>query len=115
MSEEGIRTAREFSEAKVGGAPSISTAKRQLIETNSRYIKCYERTVSNHLDEFRSLPHGSYRGAQPYFDVKAIELASGQRKYKWWRGESDASVHTLTSGDWEDQNIFLVTVKLWQD
>jgi glycosyltransferase involved in cell wall biosynthesis len=51
---------------------------------------------------------------KPYFDVKAIELASGQRKYKWWRGESDASVHTLTSGDWEDQNIFLVTVKLWQ-
>jgi glycosyltransferase involved in cell wall biosynthesis len=51
---------------------------------------------------------------KPYFEVQAIELASGQRKYQWWRGESDASVYTLTSGDAEDQNQFLVAFKLWR-
>lgn len=51
---------------------------------------------------------------KPFFDVRAIELASDQRLYRWWRGEPDASVYTLTSGDWEDQNRLLVALKLWR-
>jgi glycosyltransferase involved in cell wall biosynthesis len=51
---------------------------------------------------------------KPFFDVKAIELASDQRLYRWWRGEPDDVVHTLTSGDWEDQNRLLVALKLWR-
>jgi glycosyltransferase involved in cell wall biosynthesis len=50
-----------------------------------------------------------------YFDVRAIELASDQRLYRWSSEETDTSVHTLTSGDWEDQNKVLVTVKVWRE
>ena len=54
------------------------------------------------------------RALHPHFEVSSIELASDQRLYRWWRGELDSSSHTLTSGDWEDQNKLLVAIKLWR-
>jgi glycosyltransferase involved in cell wall biosynthesis len=53
------------------------------------------------------------RALKPFFDVTAIELASNQRLYQWWRGDTEPTVTTLTSGDWEDQNTLLVAFKLW--
>ncbi len=48
------------------------------------------------------------------FDVRAIELASDERLYRWWRGAPDASSYTLTQGAWEDQGKIVVTGKLWR-
>ncbi len=48
------------------------------------------------------------------FDVRAIELASDERLYRWWRREPDASAYTLTQGAWEDQRGLFVARKLWQ-
>jgi 1,2-diacylglycerol 3-alpha-glucosyltransferase len=49
-----------------------------------------------------------------FFDVRAIELASDERLYRWWRAEPDASSYTLTQGAWEDQGRFAVAGKLWR-
>jgi glycosyltransferase involved in cell wall biosynthesis len=49
-----------------------------------------------------------------HFDVIAIELASDQRLYRWWRGDVDESVQTLTSGAWEDQDKLRVAIELWR-
>jgi 1,2-diacylglycerol 3-alpha-glucosyltransferase len=48
------------------------------------------------------------------FEVRAIELASDERLYRWWRGQPDASSYTLTQGCWEDQRAVVVARKLWQ-
>jgi 1,2-diacylglycerol 3-alpha-glucosyltransferase len=49
-----------------------------------------------------------------HFDVHAIELASNQRLYHFWRDKPQEQMHTLTNGDWEDQNRFAVALKLWR-
>ena len=54
------------------------------------------------------------RALKPFFDVKAIELASDQRLYRWWRGDPDDAVYTLTEGDWEDQDRLHVARRVWQ-
>jgi 1,2-diacylglycerol 3-alpha-glucosyltransferase len=48
------------------------------------------------------------------FDVRAIELASDERLYRWWRVEPDACSYTLTQGAWEDQVRLAVAGKLWR-
>jgi glycosyltransferase involved in cell wall biosynthesis len=54
------------------------------------------------------------RAVKPFFDVRAIELASDERLYRWRRSQPDTSSHTLTQGAWEDQSGLLVATKLWQ-
>jgi len=55
------------------------------------------------------------RALDPHFDVKAIELASNQRLYRWGRSEPVDSVTTLYAGDSEDQNTILVAIRLWRE
>jgi glycosyltransferase involved in cell wall biosynthesis len=54
------------------------------------------------------------RAAKALFDVRAIELASEERLYRWWRGESDGHSYTLTQGAWEDQKGLNVARRLWR-
>lgn len=53
------------------------------------------------------------RAMKPLFDVYAIELASDQRLYRWWKDDQENSTCTLTKGDWEDQSKLRVALKLW--
>jgi glycosyltransferase involved in cell wall biosynthesis len=54
------------------------------------------------------------RAMKPLFDVKAIELASDQRLYRWWKDDREESTYTLTTGDWEDQSKLRIALKLWR-
>jgi 1,2-diacylglycerol 3-alpha-glucosyltransferase len=54
------------------------------------------------------------RAVKPFFDVKAIELTSNERLYHWWRGEPDASIHTVVQGAWEEHNGLVLARKLWR-
>jgi 1,2-diacylglycerol 3-alpha-glucosyltransferase len=54
------------------------------------------------------------RAIKSLFDVHAIELASDQRLYRWWRDDREESAYTLTTGDWEDQSKLEIALKLWR-
>jgi 1,2-diacylglycerol 3-alpha-glucosyltransferase len=54
------------------------------------------------------------RAMRPLFDVMAIELASHERFYRWWRGEPDGSTYTLAQGALEDQRALTLARKLWR-